>query len=513
MKKILCVILCVVLLCPMLSAFSTGAEKNEKCSCPNAPIIRVNGLGATIYNADGSVVQAADFETILTTIVNAIPLVPGLLTGKLTARETENLVEIADGFFDDLGLDENGDPIGGQAVHMIYPTEVDHENGQIICFDYDWRLDPFDSAEKLRDFVEYIKKLTGHDKVYLIGESMGTIIMDTYLSVYGFDDISGVIWYNGGYKGILTCSDSFSNQNTISAETMGAYLKQVGATSGSTLLYDLMCALADSGFLAEAMSGILKGAYSLNDEGYLQDFLVRNIGRFPGFWSFIKYEDFDAAIEYAFPTPELKATYAKLIERVTRYHTEVSAKVDELMKTAEKKTGKVGVVCGYGSLLPPVTHEEYLQSDSVIGTREESNGATCAHVGETLGDGYRQKISDGHNHISPDNIIDASTCIFPDKTWFVKYHMHHFANDGYSAELIRKIFLSKGVFSVFSDKDYPQYMILNKEKTELSPLTAETDEDRTPENGFSYQMFNVIFKMNTFFLQLYKHIAGAFREE
>ena len=56
-------------------------------------------------------------------------------------------------------------------------------------------------------------------------------------------------------------------------------------------------------------------------------------------------------------------------------------------------------------------------------------------------------------------------------------------------------------------------MILNKEKTELSPLTAETDEDRTPENGFSYQMFNVIFKMNTFFLQLYKHIAGAFREE
>ncbi len=510
MKKVICILLSVLLLCPLLPVFASAADK--PCDCGKPPIIRVCGLGAPIFDGNGNELKAADGSTIVQTVAKALPLLPGLLSGKLTAREAEKVVEIADGFFDSLGLDENGDAPAGQGVHFTYPTAVDHENGRLINFDYDWRLDPFDSAEKLHDFVEYIKTLTGHDRVCLIGESMGTIIMTTYLAEYGFDSVAGVIWYNGGYKGILTCSDSFSNQNTLGADTMGAYLKQVAASADSEALYNLMSALYDSGLLSQVFDGVLTGAYRLNDDGYLQDFLVRNIGRFPGLWSFVKYEDFDAAVDYAFPTPELRTMYAALIERITRYHDEVSAKADELMAQAETLTGKVGVVCGYGSLLPPVTHEEYLQSDSVISTREESNGATCAPVGGTLGEGYRQAVADGHNHVSPDNQIDASTCFFPDKTWFIKYGMHSFNSDGYSAELIRNVFFSDAPYTVFTDKAYPQFLILDKEKENVAPLTAANDESRDLQTGFGYRVLNVIFKLSASVLGFFVRITTAMRK-
>ena len=509
MKKVISLILCVLLVFPLFSVFSSAAD--EKCDCGRAPIIRVCGLGATILDPQGEALKAADAKTIISTVLKAIPLLPGLLNGRLTAREAERFVGIAEGFFTELALDENGDAPEGQRVNFIYPLTIEHENGRPINFEYDWRLDPFDSAEKLYDFIEYVKKMTGHDSVYLVGESMGTIIMNTYLAVHGFDGIDGVMWYNGGYKGILTCSDSFSNQNTLSADAMGAYLRQVAVNADSGVLYDLFSALADSGFFGEVFEAVAKSAYGLNDDGYLQSFLVRTIGRFPGLWSFVKYEDFDAAVDYAFPSEALRQQYAGLIERITRYHNEVSGKADELMAQAEEITGKVGVVCGYGSLLPPVTHEEYLQSDGVISTREESGGATCAPVGETLGADYTQKNADGHDHISPDGAIDASTCFFPDKTWFIKYGMHRFSEDGYSGELIRAVFFSDEPFTVFSDADFPQYMILEKDESTLLPLTEQTDEVREMQTGFGYKIFKVFLKIGLFFLRGFQKLTAVFR--
>ena len=70
-------------------------------------------------------------------------------------------------------------------------------------------------------------------------------------------------------------------------------------------------------------------------------------------------------------------------------------------------------------------------ADALIDTQYTSGGATCSDYGSTLGDDYVCKANCGHNHLSPDNRIDASTCALPENTWFIEgqYHGQYFYED------------------------------------------------------------------------------------
>ena len=100
-----------------------------------------------------------------------------------------------------------------------------------------------------------------------------------------------------------------------------------------------------------------------------------------------------------------------------------------------------------------------------------SVGATVANLWETLGDGYVQAIDDGHNHLSPDNRIDASTCALPDHTWFINEMVHCTTHDGHSA-LYRWFFESDNnetPVNVFSNPSYPQFLQNNIQEQTLTP--------------------------------------------
>ena len=114
-----------------------------------------------------------------------------------------------------------------------------------------------------------------------------------------------------------------------------------------------------------------------------------------------------------------------------------------------------------------------------------SIGATCSPIAETLGDGYKQaNIDCGHNHVSPDKKIDASTCKYPEYTWFVKGNPHNKFNAPYR-EFITWAILFDGQPTVHSNEKYPQFnesrdirkavKYLNEAKEELEEkdLSAE----------------------------------------
>ena len=73
-------------------------------------------------------------------------------------------------------------------------------------------------------------------------------------------------------------------------------------------------------------------------------------------------------------------------------------------------------------------------------------------------------------YISPDKKIDASTCMYPDTTWFIKdLHHNYFAPiEAPSVEIMR--------YDMTVDNDkYPQYMV-NVDNASLAPFEG-TDED------------------------------------
>ena len=87
---------------------------------------------------------------------------------------------------------------------------------------------------------------------------------------------------------------------------------------------------------------------------------------------------------------------------------------------------------GTGNMMPELFGSGNINSDDLLTPYSSGLGATFANIGETLGDGYTAKgtvCSDpAHNHLSPDGMIDASTCALPENTWFFKGIQHTYMN-------------------------------------------------------------------------------------
>ena len=103
-------------------------------------------------------------------------------------------------------------------------------------------------------------------------------------------------------------------------------------------------------------------------------------------------------------------------------------------------------------------------ADGVIHLSSTAMGVHSAIVGETLGDDYVQantsvNCSDPtHNHISPDNVVDASTGLLPDHTFYFDAQGHEqTARNDAIISLATVLLATDDVKDVYSTPDYPQF--------------------------------------------------------
>lgn len=186
----------------------------------------------------------------------------------------------------------------------------------------------------------------------------------------------------------------------------------------------------------------------------------------PGMWTFVPDEYYEQAKNILF---EGNKDYSVLIKKIDRYHYNVQNKLGNLLTTARKSGIAVIICAGYNMTGVPVTGLKAAQSDGLVDTKYMSIGATCADIGSTLPATYKQaKSKCGHNHISPDRIIDASTCYFPEFTWFIKNQAHTVFPEGYT-EMLYWIARSNGQPNVRKSIIYPQFLICNTDGT-LAPV-------------------------------------------
>ena len=113
-------------------------------------------------------------------------------------------------------------------------------------------------------------------------------------------------------------------------------------------------------------------------------------------------------------------------------------------------------------------------TDNICSVYDASKGATTAKITAGFDSNYIEKAKfDGtYKYISPDLQIDASTCLFPEKTWFVKNIIHKTFPKAIN-RLIDAIVNNGSDFTVFSDPELPQYMLYDKEANEITPLVTE----------------------------------------
>ena len=508
MKKAVSFLLTLILIAGFVPVLVAGAAD---AACPT---VYINGGRKPLYTADGR--QFAPVTPpdgyVGDAVSDCLPdLGKALLTGSAADIDAyrQKLVSWVAPLYDDMRMDDNGDPpapiyvgYGSSGSYYIPPETVTDKisNGQYALYAYeyfyDWRADPLDVADELNRFIEAIIAATGRDRVNLLGRCEGGCPLMAYLARYGHAHVNRIMFYNTASNGYLLPSQLFSGKIDISMAQVKAWLDNNVHFSMDSL--DLSKDLMDllQGMLSvsaavpqlDLMGSALDAAYNRVLREVLPDVILASYGTMPAVWAMIDAADFDDAVQYVFAGKE--AQYAGLIARIRAYHETVQLQSEALLKSAEADGVQIGVMAKYGYPAIPLTKESSELSDGEALTKYLSFGATCAPHAGRLSDDYIAGRDPAM--ISADKMIDASTCLFPETTWFfgaVDHQTYPWEMD----DLAQRFFIADQDTDVHTLAAYPQFLVRDAGGA-MVPLTEDNadtavvgKDDTEQENGPSYR--------------------------
>ena len=501
MKKIkiaLSLILAIALTSIMvLPAFAAGTQG---CNCGHAPVIQVRGIGETLYDADDNEI----FST--SNIVSGIlPIIPQLGEFLLDTTNVELFVGAAESavktIFGPVMYDRNAarlakDADGNEAVisvkcdnrpvedYMNFDSNLTEEgklskalyeelgDDHVYFFTYDWTGNPVQIVKDLDKFIDEVKKQSGHDKVSINAESMGGAITSLYIDTYGQSDIENLVMANSAFNGLEMLGQLFTGNVNIDGEALTYLLIQ--EILGNAEYAELVPYLP---LLEQIVPVVNELMQNETVKAMIYDRIFRPVfGYMPSFWCLIPSYSFDAAKDYMFGedtgTFIESRNYAgsnllQIVNKVRSASMSTDSMVDRLINGYSVMGFQViapinsyANVTNYNKFIAPVTYSANWNSDGVIEVYNASGWATAADMGYTLGEGYIQsQLKDVANYVSPDNVIDASTCQAPDNTWFIKNlgHINYDANDG-TADFYVWLLTATEEYTINTNSEYPQFM-------------------------------------------------------
>lgn len=511
MKKLLSVILCVVLtLACVAPSFATEPEEY--------PTVYVIGAHKNdIYNAQGEKVYPinADLGAIIKETLG--PCLKELAKGMLTDDYTSYAQEFNASWsplFKDLILDKNGEVTNGSYMHFY--TETDHLAGKTSGFGvwdcrfwYDWRESPIKTAHELKAHIDTVLELTGKDKVQLIGRCYGANVIAAYLELYKEHAkayISDISYYSSSVMGVDFMSALFTGQVTVENDALGNFLEfyvDERNAVGDETCAGLVTALVEILQQAEALG--VTGDALTSFIGMFKDdlfpLIIRNtFGGWLSYWAMVTPELYEQARDYIFNTDEIRAEYAGFIEKADEYYYTVQVNAIDTMLEMKEAGINFYIFAKYNFPEFPLYEGACAQGDADTTVYRQSFGAAAADYDKVFSQEYLDSVpAENMKYISPDKKIDASTCLFPETTWFIKdLHHNYFAPvEKPSVEIMR-------YDMTVENEKYPQYMV-NVDNAGLAPLEGTDDDYNKAEKSFFSAIFNFA---KAFFNMLVKLIKG-----
>lgn len=494
-KKALSLLLCLLMLLPFSSVALAASDVT--------PVIVVSGFGSfPLYSNEGSEktqVFPPQTKDIMSVVGDsALPLAGSVLSGDWNYFADKCFGKIYSQLFEIISCSETGESRHDVSAVFFplsvdnYPEILNHKNDEdeqgvtkaiaasigaenVYYFNYDWRLDPLKTADDLNAYIENVKKEKNAEKVTLIPCSMGGVITDSYLYKYGSESVEKIVYCLVASKGIDLVGELFSKNVEIDTDMLleRLFSFERGDILTQTLISVLQTGIEITPAISKAVDSFAKKFIDGSNDRAYNEILSVSFASMPGMWSFCP----DSYYENAKRTMFSNGGNEEFIARLDEYHYNVQNRAEELIKNAEDSGCDVYVTASYGYVGFPVANSAWEQSDCLVETKNESFGAVCALYGETLGENYTAKgtvcSDESHNHLSRDGIIDASTCLLPEKTWFIKYMKHvGFKNGSEASQLLVWLVTSEEELTVESNEKYPQFTELNNTTEKLSSLTG-----------------------------------------
>ncbi len=474
MKKYLSILLSVLILVGVMAPCAAAADTSE-CDCGFNPVIYVGALGCSDIVRDAGTENEQKLWQIDTNyLLECIAPQLGTLAKAAATLNADlladALIAFVDDCFGDLALDGDGQSLPNvNTPYLNVPTSGEHHVDCDFYFDYDFRLDPFMHAERLQECIDTIQELTGHDKVQLKCSSMGGVVLSAYLETYGYDEIETIITQCCPLKGTAVAGELFCGKFELNATALRRYAQDAlpymeGGDFVQALLYSLTDTLRIAGVwdMLIALGDVIVA--QVLDRIYAEA-LIPIFGSFAGIWAFVPEEYYEEALVFM----GMDENYGDLYNQVEAYRV-AQANIDDNLQKAQADGVKTYILCGYNVQRTPLVTAWENTSDGTVDTMYASVGATCAPYGDVLTEEYITSLATTA-YVSPDKMIDASTCALPDNTWFLRDWLHCNGNDAIGA-LYKIMLTTDEQLTVFDMPEYPQFLQNDDATPSITPVTG-----------------------------------------
>ncbi len=464
-KKCISLILVVIMIATCCSGLiASAADYNH------LPKIYVQGVGSrTVYMADDPEKKAVFFPMNSEVLMENLKNFKKYIEDSAKNLDPDIIYNLAYNLMWDTcgGAVLDTDGISPKFNSTIDPCPLDYRGNGEYYFNYDSRLDPVDIAHQLYEYIGWVQEHSGSEKYELVGSSYGTASLVACLKEYPdiLEDIDSVLLCVPTVGGMEFVGELFSGKVNTDAVLLKDYLGNMLGNDDLNLLLSILCHTGTLDFVVEeALEPAVKAALLKAAKDIVHDIFAT----FPSMWSYIKDENFYEALEYLYGEnySDEDHEYAGLIRRVTYYHEEVMMKRDEIFASLNEKGIHTAVLVKYDVPMIPLSEKGNVMGDNLVTVESASFGATACRYGETFPENYQQKLYTEYNMLSPDRCIDASTGAYPFTTWYIKGLDHGTITSGYT-KLMNTVAYNN--LDVFTDENYPQFMVLGEDGESVLP--------------------------------------------
>ncbi|MCL2300083.1 MAG: hypothetical protein FWC27_08070 [Firmicutes bacterium] len=456
LRKALCLLLAIAMFCAVLPVGAQAAG----CNCKDIPRIGLPGIGDTLLLNAGTPeetgVGVVDTDALVDEILPILGDISGAVALRSWDKAADAFIKLAWGMLGHMQVDEKGKSVQPiTAKPCDDPKTRNHKEKQSFNFKYDWRMDPWAVAAELNAYIKQVKKATGHSQVALLAHSEGNLICMAYFARYGYGDVHDYIASMSAHNGLTLVGELFNRNVELGCALLLELLRSFGAASGEGAM-ELMGPAADllqTTGIAEQLVKLLAILLEHVQDRVFDEALIPLVVQWPALWGFVPHEYYESAKAKLLGGAKY-AAFRKMIDNM-HYKAGAGYKADTLIKNAVKAGVRVSIIAGYGFPTMPFAPNSDIDADGLVDTKRASSGAATPGLFNTFPAGYKQKKNDGHNHLSPDGKIDASTCLLPEQTWFIRGQLHFSGNTGALREAILS---TPGKPTVRNVKGYPQFL-------------------------------------------------------
>lgn len=504
LKKVTSIVLCFALLFSLCSYFSVGASAQDSIAacdgnCGYSPTILIHGIGQSTVrildesgefkrDKNGEYVNAWPISVDTRYLVSLLirPVIKTLFTQRNYVSPV--LDEAADVIFSSNMCDNEGKPYADLNVvkyeksladctaeekAKIYGTLPMHDYAQIagedhlFFFAYNSFGNAMDIADEFIAFIEMVKQSTGHDKVSIVPISLGGTIMNSIMECHMSeieDSIDRVVYIIPAADGSRIIGDLYNGKFSTDDESL--YL---------TLWPSLLKGYA--GYLVNIALRLLKNEIVIDViDSLLATLTQKVLINCTNMWALVPSGDYPALREKYLCDGE----HDVLREQTDAYYNAQLNRDDNINYLKSRGVEFFNIVDYDFPLYALVPSYKDCNADGVIHVHSTSLGCTSVPVGETLPEDYapvNPKCTDPtHNHISPSRTLDASTCLLPETTWYMRNQNHEGSGRNHVIiNLATKILVGQ-ISSIYDNDNYPQF-IDGRESRELRRLLNFTENE------------------------------------